>query len=155
MAASTSLRIWACVLAAAAGPALAQHVWLDEKGVRQYSDQPPPAAVPARRVLQNAASRPAAAPESSAPTLAERNADFEKRRIEKAERESKEIDQARLEQERRRNCEQARAYSRALTSGDRVSRVDASGERSFLTDAQRAQETAHAQRILEQCRAGG
>jgi hypothetical protein len=143
-----------CVLAAAAGPALAQHVWLDEKGVKQYSDQPAPAGVPARRVLQSAAPRPAAPQESSGPTLAERNAEFEKRRIEKAERESKEIDQARLEQERSRNCEQARAYSRALANGDRVSRVDANGERSYLTDAQRAQEAAQARKILEQCKAG-
>lgn len=154
MAASKSFCKIACMLAAAAGPALAQHVWLDEKGVKQYSDQPPPSGIPGNRVLQSAATRTATVPQNSGPTLAERNAEFEKRRIEKAERESKEIDQARLEQEKSRHCGQARAYSRALANGDRVSRLDTNGERSYLTDTQRAQEAAQVQRMLEQCKSG-
>nr|WP_217344600.1 DUF4124 domain-containing protein [Noviherbaspirillum sp. L7-7A]MBV0878763.1 DUF4124 domain-containing protein [Noviherbaspirillum sp. L7-7A] len=156
--AATTLRRLACLLAFAALPALAQHVWLDEKGVRQYSDQPPPAGTPASRILQSAGPRPAspaptAAP--SGPTLAERNADFEKRRIERAEREQKESEQAAMEKEKKSNCEQARAYGRALANGGRIARTDANGERSYLTDAQRAEETARVQRTLEQCRSAG
>lgn len=147
----------ACMLAIIAAPALAQHVWLDEKGVKQYSDQPPPAGTPASRVLKSPGAMPAA-PSSAAvpagPTLAERNADFEKRRIERAERERKESEQAAMDKENKRNCEQARAYGRALANGGRIARTDANGERSYLTDAQRAEEMAHVQRALEQCKAG-
>lgn len=156
--AATTLRRLACLLAFAALPALAQHVWLDEKGVKQYSDQPPPAGTPASRILQTPGARssaPASAPASSGPTLAERNADFEKRRLERAEREQKESEQAALEKEKSRNCEQARAYGRALSNGGRIARTDANGERSYLTDAQRAEETSRVQRVLEQCRSGG
>jgi hypothetical protein len=153
--AATTLRKLACMLAFAALPALAQHVWLDEKGVKQYSDQPPPAGTPANRILQSPGPRPAApatAPATNGPTLAERNADFEKRRIERAEREQKENEQAAMEKEKKSNCEQARAYGRALANGGRIARTDANGERSYLTDAQRAEETARVQRTLEQCR---
>ena len=157
--AATTLRRLACMLAFAALPALAQHVWLDEKGVKQYSDQPPPAGTPASRILQSPGARGAAStlttvPAPSGPTLAERNAEFEKRRLERVEREQKDSEQAALEKEKSRNCEQARAYGRALANGGRISRTDANGERSYLTDAQRAEETSRVQRVLEQCRSG-
>ena len=155
--AATTLRKLACMLAFAALPALAQHVWLDEKGVKQYSDQPPPANTPASRILQTPGPRPASpatTPAPSGPTLAERNADFEKRRIERAEREQKESEQVAMEKEKNRNCEQARAYGRALSNGGRIARTDASGERSYMTDAQRAEEATRVQRVLEQCRGG-
>ena len=81
------VRLAACaLLAALAAPALAQYVWLDEKGVKQYSDMPPPASVPTNRILKQpggSATRnqpgkvetqsPTAAP-TAAPTLAEQNA---------------------------------------------------------------------------------
>ena len=31
----------------------AQYVWLNDKGVKQYSDMPPPAAVPNQRILKS------------------------------------------------------------------------------------------------------
>jgi hypothetical protein len=154
MASTLLLRFVACaILAGCCGGALAQHVWLDDKGVRQYSDLPPPPGTPAGRVLQSPAPRAAPAGEKpAAPTVAERNAAFEKRRIEQAERESKESEQARLAADNARNCEQARAYQRMLASGQRMSKLDKNGERAFLTDQERAQETATAQRVLAQCK---
>lgn len=157
MSISLFLRVTAaCMLVAAAAAAPAQHVWLDEKGVKQYSDQPPPPGTPASRVLQSPGARPTApAPQAAGgPSLAERNAEFEKRRIERAERERKESEQAAMEKDRNRNCDQARAYGRALAAGGRIARTDANGERSYLTDAQRAEEMAHVQKVLEQCKAG-
>jgi len=163
MAMTSTLRLIACALiaVAASSGALAQYAWLDAKGVKQYSDMPPPPGVPANRVLQSPGSRPAAAPatpekdvqaSTAAPSLAERNAAFEKRRMEQAERERKESEQAKLDVDKARSCAQARAYSRALASGERIARVDQNGERSYLNDAQRAQETAATQRIVEQCK---
>jgi hypothetical protein len=144
------------LLAAVSSAALAQYAWVDANGVKQYSDMPPPPGTPANRVLRNAGAHPAspsATQESpAAPGLAERNAAFQKRRMEQAERERKESEQARLDADRARNCDQARAYSRALASGERISRVDQNGEHSYLSDAERAQETAATQRIMEQCK---
>ena len=161
MAATPILRFIACALIAIAGSgdALAQYMWLDAKGVKQYSDMPPPPDVPTNRVLQSGGSRlapamPAKDAQATAaePTLAERNAAFEKRRLERAERERKESEQAKLDADKARSCEQARAYSRTLASGERISRMGPNGERSYLSDAQRAQETAATQRVLDQCK---
>ena len=154
MAATHLLRFVACaILAAGCSGALAQHVWLDDKGVKQYSDMPPPPGTPAGRILKSPAGRAAApAAESAAPSLAERNAAFEKRRIEQAERETKEGEQARVAADNARSCEQARNYQRTLASGERISKLDKNGERGYLSDMERAQEMANAQRMLAQCK---
>jgi hypothetical protein len=155
------MRFVACaVLAACCSGALAQHVWLDEKGVKQYSDMPPPPGTPASRILQSPGPRatadiapaPAATDKAAAPSVAERNAAFEKRRIEQAEGEAKASEQARVAADNARNCEQARGYERTLASGQRIAKLDRNGERVFLSDQERAQEIATAQRVLAQCR---
>jgi hypothetical protein len=38
-----------------AGAAFAQFVWVDAKGTRQYSDQPPPASIPKKNILKEPA----------------------------------------------------------------------------------------------------
>ena len=163
MASTHLLRFVACaLLACSAGGALAQHVWLNEKGVKQYSDMPPPPGTPASRVLQSpgprtaaasgAASAAAAAEAPAAPSVAERNAAFEKRRIEQAEREAKAGEQARSAADNARNCEQARSYERTLASGQRIATMDKNGERAYLSDQERAQEIAAAQRMLAKCK---
>ncbi len=155
MAATLIFRLVACaLLAAGSSGALAQHVWLDAKGVKQYSDMPPPAGTPANRVLQSPGllTAPATPEKAAAPTMADRNAAFEKRRLEQAERENKESEQTRQTADNARNCEQARNYSRMLASGERISRMDRNGERGYLNDQERAQEAAATRRVVEQCK---
>ena len=155
MAPTRLMRFLACaVLVAGSSGALAQHVWLNDKGVKQYSDMPPPPGTPAGRILQSPGPRAAAsAPtQPAAPSVAESNAAFEKRRIEQAERENKASEQARLAADNARNCEQARGYERTLASGQRIAKLDRNGERAFLSDQERAQEIATAQRVLAQCK---
>ena len=155
MATTHLLRFVACaVLAAGCSSALAQHVWLNDKGVKQYSDMPPPPGTPASRVLQSPGPRAAApaAQQPAEPSVAERNAAFEKRRIEQAERESKASEQTQLAADNARNCEQARNYERTLASGQRISKLDRNGERAFLSDQEKAQEIAAAQRVLARCK---
>ncbi|MFD2272482.1 DUF4124 domain-containing protein [Undibacterium arcticum] len=86
-----------------ASVALAQYVWLDDKGVKQYSDVPPPASVPGKRILKapGLSSRPAYSTggaaatgedngaANAAPNIAEKNADFMKRKIEQADKDKK------------------------------------------------------------------
>src|SRR5262249_4341212 len=94
-------------LIASASPASAQWMWLNENGIKHLADQPPPASAPPNRILKAPpaqmpdlrkelnppAADPDAAPaEAPAPkakprlTLAERNADYNKRRVESAEK---------------------------------------------------------------------
>ena len=77
---------------------------------------------------------------------------FRKRRIEQAEGEAKASEQARVAADNARNCEQARGYERTLASGQRIAKLDKNGERAFLSDQERAQEIATAQRVLAQCK---
>ena len=148
----------------------AQYIWLDEKGVRQYSDMAPPASVPQKRILKEPRSlsrTPAAEPaepateaavretldKDNAPiTTTEKNADFKKRRAEQAEKDKKAADEAKLAAEKAKHCEQARANQRALQSGDRLARTDKNGERYFLSDEQRAKEAQEVQRALDACK---
>lgn len=166
----TSLRHIAAVIAmlASAGltaPAFAQYVWLNEKGTKQYSDMPPPPSVPSSRILKQPAGAPqpieeapaatAQAPAGNAKppmTTAEKNADFRKRRAERAEKEKKAAEQARIAAEKAKNCERARDYDAVLNSGERIARADRNGERSFLTDEQRAQELRDVKRMLQGCK---
>ena len=162
--------------------AQAQYVWVDDKGVKQFSDRPPPAGTPAARVLKApgqpyksraetaagveeminpkkvAPAAAASAPAASAPdtkkgplTTAEQNAEFKKRQVEKAEAEKK---AAAAEEQRRvkaENCEIARVHKAQLDSGERISEKDKNGERTFVTDAQRAERQEKARKALEGC----
>jgi hypothetical protein len=147
--------------------AFAQYAWVDEKGVKQYSDMPPPASVPKSRILKQpaqaepAGERPAgssnAAPSSAtkekAPmTSAERNADCQKRRAEQAEKEKKADEQARTAADKAKNCQRARDYQRGLESGERIAQTGGSGERAYLTDEQRARELRDVRRALDECK---
>jgi type IV secretory pathway VirB10-like protein len=149
--------------------AFAQYVWLDEKGVKQFSDMPPPASVPAKRILKqpggtavkavpeasdqapDASAKPAAAPKEPL-TAAEQNAEFRKRRAEQAEKEKKTAEQAKLAAAKATNCERTRAYQGSLASGERISRTDANGERVYMSDEQREREMQEAQRMLADCK---
>lgn len=152
-----------------AGAAFAQYSWIDARGVKQYSDMPPPASVPDSRILKRPggtpapAVRPESAPvsddgknpvsENKGPmTTAERNADFQKRRAEQAEKQKKADEEAKIAADNARNCERARQYHRVLDSGERVARHDKNGERSFVTDEQRTQELKEARSILDKCK---
>ncbi|MGB7480317.1 MAG: DUF4124 domain-containing protein [Burkholderiaceae bacterium] len=149
-----------CTLAGAAG---AQYVWVDGNGVRQYSDMPPPASVPTASILKapnwtpstQAAPDPApdgtTAEKKAPPTLAERNADFVKRRSEKAEQDKKAAEQARIAAQKAQSCERARQYQKTLESGVRLASTDKNGERVYLDDAARAKEQQATREVLKEC----
>jgi type IV secretory pathway VirB10-like protein len=165
------------LLALLAMPALAQaqYMWLDDKGLKQLSDQPPPPSVPQNRILKqprgqggNAAlpAAPAAAPAAGSaeaapegaeakvkrpPTLAERNAEFAKRKAESQAAEQKAAQETAQQAERSANCDAARSNQAALNSGNRMTEYDKNGERSFLTDEQRAERAKRAQKTLANC----
>jgi hypothetical protein len=148
--------------------ALAQYVWVDEKGMKQFSDMPPPASVPKTRILRQPsatqsasavdkngaqADTPADTVKSAAPmTSAEKNTDFLKRRNEQAEKDKKAADEAKRKADTAQNCERARSYAHSLESGQRLARTDNNGERAFLSDEERAGDLQNAKRIVADCR---
>lgn len=152
----------------------AQYMWIDEKGMKQFSDRPPPASVPASKILktpgaekpplpvtaiEGGAAGPAASAAASAPpaakappTLAERNADFRKRQKEQAEQAQKAAEDAQHQKDKEANCQAARDAKAQLDSGARIGTVDKNGERAFVSDEERAQRSAKANKVLEGCR---
>jgi hypothetical protein len=85
-------------------------------------------------------------------TTAEQNADFRKRKIEHAEKEKKAADEAKRAADKAQSCDRARAYQRALDSGQRMANTDQNGERYYLSDEQRAQEVQATGNILNDCK---
>lgn len=153
------------------GAAFAQFVWVDEKGTKQYSDMPPPSSVPASRIIKSPAAAPArkaaepdaTSAEAPAPTvpattaappatIAEKNADYNRRKAEREEQEKKVAEQAKLAADKAKNCDRAREYRRVLDSGQRIVTSDGGGERSFMSDERRLQESREARRILDGCK---
>lgn len=147
--------------------ALAQYVWLDEKGTKQYSDLPPPTSVPAKRILKMpgnfslpSADTSAAAADSkdaqnkdkAPPTLAEQNAAFKKRQDEQAAKDKKAADSAKDAADKAKNCENARAFQRTLDSGQRLAQTDKNGQRAVFDDSQRAQASRDNKQVLDGCK---
>lgn len=154
-------------------PAMAQYAWIDANNVRHYSDMPPPASVPDSRIIRkprvagnstltyepvSSASKTAvkadssAAPAKAPPTIADKNADFQKRKMEQAEKDKKAEQEAKLTADKAEFCERAQGYKRSLESGHRIAQTDKSGERQYLSDEQRASELAKVKQDLAQCK---
>jgi hypothetical protein len=157
---STALLLWASL-------AHAQYAWVDEKGIHHFSDRPPPPATPASRILK-APGKPSVAellqesqpdpkpaaeakPVAGKATLAEREADYRKRSQEREKLEQKAAAEARHKQALAENCDTARRYKGLLDSGIRVADTGADGERTFISDEERALRLAKTHAILSEC----
>jgi hypothetical protein len=161
------------LLLAACGQAAAQYMWIDDKGVKQLSDRPPPPSVPQKRILKApgqdkfnpaadtagesgadgdkpamAADVPAAKP---APTLGERNAAYNKRKAEAALAAQQAGEDSARKAQIAANCENARNNQRALDQGVRMSTYDKNGERGFMSEAERAESAKKNKQVLAQC----
>jgi len=170
----TVLSLAACVLALAAAGAHAQALWKwrDASGQVHISDKAPPAGTPAKDILSAPPGgvrpppaalipKPASAVEApatgaSTPESAldkkKKAADQEKADKEKAERAKVEASNAAI---RKENCARAEGALRTLQAGGRMSRTNEKGEREYLDDAARAEETKHAQdAIATNCGSG-
>jgi hypothetical protein len=147
--------VLATALIACTSLAQAQWMWVNEKGVKQLSDQPPPPGTPPSRILkaplrkelatEGAPANGEEAPPADAktpppkPTLAERNADFNKRQKEAAEKSAKAEAEAQHASEKAKYCAEAKNQIAMLESGMRVSELGPNGERNFMSDEDRAQ----------------
>lgn len=155
----------ALVLLAFTTLAQAQYIWINEKGVKEYSDRSPPPSIPLKNILkahggqQAAAEAPPAAPPAAAPaaakpapSLADRNADYNRRLKDQAAQAKQAADESAHKAEKAENCRRTLAAKRSIESGERISTVDKNGERRFIDDTERAREGARADKILAGCR---
>jgi len=160
-------------LAAFASPdAHAQWKWRDEQGRVHYADRPPPAGVPASRILHSDAVpgtgdapspapaaaesdsgagrlRPAAGPDAPASPAA-RAAQLRKRDAERDAQRRRDEQLAAQAAMLAEACAALRSEARTLESGMRLVRVDAQGERVPMTNEER---DARLQRIRHDLRA--
>jgi hypothetical protein len=160
----TLATILAAFLVLVALPAEAQWKWKDKSGRIQYSDLPPPVGTPDQDILARPSAQrnnspasplPAASAAASTQLVGSASSPLAPKLVDpelEAKRKKAEADQAvknKAEEERiaavkADNCARARAQLRTLDSGVRVSRTNEKGEREFLDDKQRADETQHA-----------
>jgi hypothetical protein len=167
---TTMARPFAALLALlAAGllalPAEAQWKWKDKGGHVQYSDLPPPLGTPEQDIMTRPSSPRRAATQAAAPAsaasvvaaasgaLAPRPADPEleaKRQKAEADAAAKaKADQDKVATAKADNCIRAKAQLTTLDSGIRVVRANATtGEREFLDDKQRADETRRVKDVI-------
>ena len=159
----------------ASAPSEAQWSWKDGNGRLVYSDRPPPSDIkptqivrqPSTQALANPA--PASgplddsgkpsdaknsdaknAPASNAPkTIAEREMEFRKRQQERADSDKKAAEEQTKNATKTAECDRARGYMKSLEDGVRITRTDASGNREFLDDAQRAAEADRTRKIIQ------
>ena len=126
----------ATAVAPAAAPAGAPHPGSPPK-IEAPATAPPPGA--------QRPSKPDAGPK----TLAEQDADFRKRLAEQQKAEQKQAEDEAQAAQRAEACNQAKSYLQVLQSGARLMRPDASGERNFLDDDQRAAEVQKTQEAVD------
>lgn len=154
-------------------PSEAQWAWKDGNGRVVYSDRPPPSDIkpaqimrqPSQQLLPNPApasvatddGKPSDAkgsdsktPAPNAPkTVAEREMEFRKRQQERADSDKKAAEEQTKSATKTAECERARGYMKSLEDGVRITKTDASGNREFLDDSQRAAEMDRTRKIIQ------
>ena len=160
-----TLMVLAGLLLAAAASAQT-YKWVDKNGRVQYGDTPPPgvnaapmrsvprAAPPAPAAASSPAAKPddaktAAAKKSGPLTPAEQEAEYRRRQLEAQKEQEKQAAASKEASVKKDNCERAQEYLRTLDSGQRISRTDAKGERTFLEDADIAREKSQARQNVQ------
>ena len=157
---------WICLAlllaAGTASTASAQmYRWVDKDGKVRYGDTPPPGAKTSSiKAPQSGGVAPASGDSTPATaakdakkgplTPAEQEQDYRKRQADARKSADKADAEGRGKSERNENCERTKEYLRSLESGQRIARVNPSGERYYLEDNQVAQEVAKAQQSVQQ-----
>jgi len=121
-----------------------------------YAATCPPDMTEQKLGIKGSTAGPASGGTAPAPqkSLAERDADFKKRMIERQESDQKDAKKSAEEQRKREACENARTYAKSLEEGQRITRTDPkTGERIFLEDKEREVELAKIRaRAAENCK---
>jgi hypothetical protein len=123
--------------------------WVDADGTVHYSDTVPPEVSTSQTVRNISGKGQANASASFSPkSVAEREAEMKKNKLDKEEASQKKAKQEADAEIRNRNCEAARQNARFLEEGARIITYDANGERTFLDDSARAQRLEEARKAV-------
>jgi hypothetical protein len=146
------LLLLAAGLALGFAAAAQQYKWVDQNGRTQYGDNPPPGVKATR--LQGSAGPSAPSGDSQSAnkpmSASDQETAFRKRQEEAAAAAAKDDKTARAAADKKDACERSQDYLRTLESGVRISRTDASGERTYMDDDQRTAETNKARAMVKQ-----
>lgn len=127
----------------------ASYKWVDENNRTHYSEQPPP-HIKAKVLTSVSSESSAAASSPAAPkTIAERAAELDKAKLAKKDNAEKAAQKQAYDDALKANCDAAKKNLVALNDGIRLVEINANGERSYMTDEQRQQETAKAQQDIQ------
>lgn len=160
-------------------PATAQYQWIDANGSRVFSDQPPPASVSNKKILQQpgkvaattavskeadvdsaaktdnasapaALAKPAAGKETVGKDKAvDKELEAKKKQADDAEAAKKKAEMEAQAKAKADNCERAKRAKTSLDSGVRIGTTNAKGEREIMDEAARAVETKRLQGIIQ------
>ncbi len=140
----------ACLACASLQGQAQVYKWIDKDGKVQYSDAPPPAGAGAsvpQKLDTSASNSSGVGGPAKDQSWRDKARDYDKRRIEAAEKQAGVSELARKNQER---CNSARKDLRSLQEVRRVYRSDDHGERHYLEDDQRQAEIARAQGVVSE-----
>lgn len=155
---------------------MAQYMWLDASGRKVFSDQPPPASIPAKRVLQQpgkakatmpaadtdekpnsnadddgtkTAVKPKATTEPAQP-IANKDKDLEaaKKKIDDEAAAKKKAEQEKIDAAKADNCKRAKQAKSQFETGRPVATANAKGERIIMDEAARMVETKRLEGII-------
>ena len=150
--------------------AAAQWQWIDKDGRKVFSDRPPPAEVPAKRILKQPGgapvARPAATPEANSaenatpaaaaskpaakPVAAGKDKELEEKKAaaEAAEAAKKKAEEEKIARAKAENCTRARQAKATLESGVLMKQTNAQGERVIMDEASRNAEIKRTNGII-------
>ena len=153
-----------CVLSLGAS---AQWRWIDSNGRPVFSDRAPPPEVPEKNILRRPGVRAPAyepqagygaeassvVPAASSPTGTDKALMDKKKQAGKQASDTqaaqRKAEEARVAQLKADSCARARQAKAGLDAGGRMARTNAQGEREFLDDAARAEESARIQAVID------
>lgn len=120
---------------------------IDKTGkVVGYGSECPPGSASEKMTINTAP--PSASPQQK--SVADRDADFRKRQVEKQEAQAKGEKKSAEAERRKQACESSQAYLKSIESGQRISRTDPkTGERVYLADPEYGPERARARAQVE------
>lgn len=150
------LLVFGLMLAFAAVASAQLYRWVDKDGKVRYSDTLPPGVKATTLKSPPGTSAPSPAADDAAAkdakkgplTPAEQEADFRKRQMDAQKAREKEDQASRNAQAKQDNCARAQETLAGLESGQRIARTNASGERYYVDDDQRAAEIAKARQSV-------
>ncbi|GAB1234683.1 DUF4124 domain-containing protein [Ferrigenium sp. UT5] len=124
--------------------------WIDENGVMHYSDTRPVGinADSVRNVTGKDTAPPAA--NDKPRSYLEREVELKKTRQEKQAADAKLAQEKAAQEEKQRNCANARESLRTLEGGTRISVYDANGERYYLDEAELEQRVRAARAAVQE-----